>query len=705
MNFTECQKIPIKSFMGLYKNGTQEEVPADHFWDSRNNAFKKGKFGIRPGSSLRYNLDFPRNNFAEWVTNSTPNPIISIDLIGNFYFNNSNTPLFTVDGATDFFCVNFYSSLFICPCNGVGPVGNLIMLYYPQSTVAISSVAVSGANATYSYNLVYGPALQVNQLMTIELMTNAGNNIIAPITALGAGTFTIANPSAVVETDGIWVDGQFQQLGVGTGTNNNNSTIKQAGGAAPTSLTQMAAVDGSAQNIVTANTAAAPSQSQAQSGADAAWTNLSNVTKDDGLYATVTMPNTFASNPSNILELTNFGFSIPATATVVGVRVLVHRQQISGTSAVYDKSITLAGVGGSNDYFGANPWAGNQNVAYGSDTDTWGLGIGLNPAIINSSSFGINISTLCTGAPGNGATAGIDYVTIQVFYQTSQTGDVPAGLYQINVVYETDTGFLTNPSVDSHVAISFNAAGAHQINITGLPIGPAGTVARNIIITQAGQTEPYWFVPGTSGGVINDNTTTTTILDFFATDLVDSADYLFNVRANIPSGQGINVYAARLAIWGLQQPDNSIIRFSNAGTPETFDKTLETYIVNKDDGYFVSNTCIIRDVLYITKSKGIYSALDNGLDPINWDTANPIDQSVGTPSFRGISTASPSIENSSQSDSVMIADTSGIYLFNGTIQLPALTWKIQDLWDSINNYNSIAIVVDVKNKRFHVTGF
>ena len=408
--------------------------------------------------------------------------------------------------------------------------------------------------------MVYGPALQLGQLMTIEEMTNSGNNIISVITGLGAGTFTIVNPSATPETNNIWVNDVFQPLGVGTGTNNNNPFIKQCGGAAPTSVTQMTAVDGNAQTIVTANTPANPSATQSQSGSNAAWGQLNDVEKDDGIYCYVAIPIGSDVNPSNELILTNFGFGIPASALVLGVRVSIHRQALGGTSAVYDSSITLAGVGGSNNYAELNHWSGNQYAIYGSTTDTWGLGIGLTPAVINSSGFGINITLNGTGTPGNGVTAGIDYVSIQVFYQTSQTGNVPAGLYDINIVYETDTGFLTPPATNTNVAISFNAAGAHQIVLTNIPIGPTGTVARLIIITLAGTTEPFYFVPSEDGGVINDNTTTTATIDFFVTDLVESADYLFNVRANIPSGQGINVYSGRLVIWGMLFPDNSILK-------------------------------------------------------------------------------------------------------------------------------------------------
>jgi hypothetical protein len=928
MNFTECSKIPLKAFNGLYVNGSMDEVPSDHFVDSRNNAFKKGKFGIRPGSSLRYNIGFPVNNFAEWVTGTFPAPIISIGANGNFYINNSSTPLFTVTGATDFSCVNFYSSLFIIPKNSAGPVGNLLMLYYPQSIISITGVTTSGANATYSYTLVSGPALQSNQSITIQLMQNAGNNITAPIASLGTGTFTIVNTAAVNESN------TAQNAGVGTGVNSNNPTIKQCGGAAPTG-TPIVATNGAAQTIVITTTGALVPQSQSQSGSGAIWSNLSNIQIDDGQYAEVTLTPIGATNSSNALLLTNLGFNIPAIDTVTGVLVTVHRQQLSGISAARDENISLVGIDGSNNYFDSNSWEGNQYHTYGSNSDTWGLGEGLNPAIINSSSFGVSITLDCTSFPGNGCVAGIDYVTVEVFYATASSGYVPEGKYQIDVVYETDTGFLTPPapytiedtsSTPSSVAaivqtaimadpvpnstsltitltsfptanntllffvtsqggtvvtppvglidagnstagptapntsltiycwkriaqagdgktwtftfpghpdygeeggiaeiqgtpniqigyggatvsggtpgdytyaltpsigpytlasvvafftvcslgtasysvptpvtptptsyntdgqsggifiwnqtafaagpikvtnalgigscpvyalavitptttdtsntipIQFTASGNHAINLSNIPTGPSGIVARHIIITQADQTEPFWFIPQKDGGVIHDNVTTTTTLDFFATDLIESADYLFNVRAFIPSGQGINVYGARLLLYGMNHPDNSILRLSNSGDPETFDQTKETVIVNKDDGYFVSNNAILRDVLYIWKSKGIFSTIDNGDDPVNWDVQT-VDQSVGCSSFTGISTASPAIENSSQSDLLLFSDVSGIYLFNGVVQQPTLTWKIQDLWSTTTDFSKINIIVDTINKRFHITGF
>ena len=918
MNFAEQEKITLKSFKGIYANGTREEVPFDHFVDSRNNTYKKGNFGIRPGSSLRYNIGFPVNDFTEWVNGTTPKPILSIDSSGNFYLNNSNTPLYTVTGATDFFTVNYYSKLFICPCNSSGPIGNLLMLYYPPSVCHVTAVSISGTNAVYSYTLVSGQALTGTPKITISGMNNTNNDLEnATITALGTGTFTVVNALGVNETDS-----NARAIVYTT----NNPTIRLCAGLPPTG-TPMVAADGAGQTITTTSTGAKVSQTVGQSGSASSWSNLTNVQTDDGNYATVTLTPTGTTNTSNQLLLTNFKLNMPASDFVSGIKVTIHHKQISGNSAVRDGNISLLGVTGSNNYFNPNSWSGDEYWTYGSETDTWGLE--LTPDQVNSSSFGITITVDCTAFPGSGCVGGIDYVTLELFYTTSSTGFVPEGTYQIDVVYETDTGFFTPPAPDNldttsttasnapliasgqismaagvafgassltitlpnpptvgntllffatamkdttvltppagltlvgsaftdtganlntiyvykriaqsgdsaswtfgyttsailelglvevvgsntvlfsfggatpsapnsaispalpaytkatviafftmcnwgsasfsipttitpsspynwvyndgesssfftavnttipagtltvtnslgvadnpmyaiaiilpttttvnpNVPVTFTAIGDHTIELSNIPTGPTYTIARHIIITLPDETS-FFFVPTEDGGVLNDNTTTTTSLNFFLTDLVESADYLFTVRSRIPAGQGINVYASRLVLWGFPNPDDSILRLSDSANPETFDETLETVIITKDDGYIVTNTDIIRDVLYIIKSKGISSTTDNGQDPVNWNVIT-VDQSIGT-SFRGVSTASPTVEHGTQSDLSLIADISGVYLFNGIIQQPALTWKIQDLWDTITDLSKVSIIIDVKNQRFHITGF
>lgn len=68
------------------------------------------------------------------------------------------------------------------------------------STLAITACAAAGGYGVYTYTLTSGRALAVNQSLYITGMTNAGNNGTFVITALGVGTFTVVNGSAVSES-------------------------------------------------------------------------------------------------------------------------------------------------------------------------------------------------------------------------------------------------------------------------------------------------------------------------------------------------------------------------------------------------------------------------------------------------------------------------------------------------------------------------
>jgi hypothetical protein len=169
------------------------------------------------------------------------------------------------------------------------------------------------------------------------------------------------------------------------------------------------------------------------------WTNLAKVTASDGQYATATLYGSNAQvNEASLLQATNFGFSVPTGATIVGVLAVVQRQHFAGTSAVYDDTVTLLGTGGSADRRNASPWSpgpapsGERTVNYGGPADTWGTA--LTPAVVNAAGFGIQLGCECTQLPGSGADVGIDSVTMTVFYTGAGT-TAPSGWF--------DDGFMT----------------------------------------------------------------------------------------------------------------------------------------------------------------------------------------------------------------------------------------------------------------------
>lgn len=138
-----------------------------------------------------------------------------------------------------------------------------------------------------------------------------------------------------------------------------------------------------------------------------AMSNPTNAVASDNSYVTSVLT---LAQASNYLKVTNFGFNIPADATITGITVAVERSG-NTLSATVDNSVKLV-KGGSisgNDKASGTLWGTSDSVAtYGSSTDLWGLT--LTPADVNLSTFGMVISASATLA----GTAQIDYVTITV---------------------------------------------------------------------------------------------------------------------------------------------------------------------------------------------------------------------------------------------------------------------------------------------------
>ena len=132
----------------------------------------------------------------------------------------------------------------------------------------------------------------------------------------------------------------------------------------------------------------------AQSGGGTAWT----LTADGG---TTTIPH---GGTTQLLTATNFGFAIPTTATIVGVQVSYGKGLTAVAGGVRDTVGYPALVGGG----GANPgrstldvWTGDVPpliYTYGGPTDTWNTATALTPAIVNASSFGVQIAARDQGA-------------------------------------------------------------------------------------------------------------------------------------------------------------------------------------------------------------------------------------------------------------------------------------------------------------------
>jgi len=141
-----------------------------------------------------------------------------------------------------------------------------------------------------------------------------------------------------------------------------------------------------------------------------AWSNPDNAKVSDNVYATATK----ASNgQTHRLVATNFGFSIPAGATINGI-IVESEIKYSGGNGVINgnrqllKAGSLTGTGKSN----GDSWPATDTYdSWGSSSDLWGATLSADD--VNNSGFGVGLY-----AYGYGANwiAYVDHIRITVYY-------------------------------------------------------------------------------------------------------------------------------------------------------------------------------------------------------------------------------------------------------------------------------------------------
>lgn len=150
-------------------------------------------------------------------------------------------------------------------------------------------------------------------------------------------------------------------------------------------------------------------------------------------------------------------------------------------------------------------------------------------------------------------------------------GQASPGIHQMQVMFLTRQGYITKPSPP----VSFVANGGQYISVSNIPIGPPNVIARVLAFT--GADGAYFFYIPTAAQVngqivstatqINDNTTTSVLLDFSDNTLYASIgiDVPGNNIANqikLDGALGFGFYADRLITYGQR---NTIQNLLNMG--------------------------------------------------------------------------------------------------------------------------------------------
>jgi hypothetical protein len=285
---------------------------------------------------------------------------------------------------------------------------------------------------------------------------------------------------------------------------------------------------------------------------------------------------------------------------------------------------------------------------------------------------------------------------------STESGHLGLGKYLVVVCFETSSGFITSPGPETFGQV--DSPGDFKLDVSNIPIGPAGTVARRLLITKSIPAEiwdgnqlgyEFFFCPN---GRIPDNTTTVkTGIDFFDDDLIDSADYLFDSRSTIPCGLGLAIYNNRMCLWGIPGYEHYVF-ISKAVFVEMFDQTAGLLYLDPSDAISsITNVTDHETSLFIQTQDRTYVTVDNGNDPDTW-RCDPLDKAIGAEIFsvsKILDSRGTSVKRFFQ------GDKSGIYTYEGGgFQDPPFTDNVRNLWDRINklHFNKVQVIDDPEVK-------
>jgi hypothetical protein len=213
-----------------------------------------------------------------------------------------------------------------------------------------------------------------------------------------------------------------------------------------------------------------------------AWTNPGNAFSNNATYAQAT---NLDGTTSNYLRCLNYGFGIPAGATILGIIVRVERKS-SVTGGSNDAAMRLVKggtiLGVATDRSTTTPYTNADFVeVHGGATDLWGTT--WTQAEIIANNFGAAFAATKPSAAGAAQSITVDHIQIEVFYSRAPpqvtlaspadgaTVLTPQPLFSWNAAVDADGDTLTyDLQVDDNNDCTFGSPEIDQTGITGTSI-------------------------------------------------------------------------------------------------------------------------------------------------------------------------------------------------------------------------------------------
>jgi hypothetical protein len=159
-------------------------------------------------------------------------------------------------------------------------------------------------------------------------------------------------------------------------------------------------------------------------GNPVSWTNPNNIGSSNNTYAQASFTNIGLT--SQILQASQFGFTIPSNAVIVGVEVVIEFSRNDTDRLVDGSTVHVRSAAGTSlvgDIQGSSTWASgpwpttDTSETLGSPTNL--LGQAIAASVINGSGFNVRLQT-ASGISGAATTdARIDHVQATVYYEIS----------------------------------------------------------------------------------------------------------------------------------------------------------------------------------------------------------------------------------------------------------------------------------------------
>ena len=156
------------------------------------------------------------------------------------------------------------------------------------------------------------------------------------------------------------------------------------------------------------------------------WNNAARAETSNDAFATSTVND---NQTTDALVCTQYNFSIPPSAAILGIVVRLERSQntTAGVSRIRDALMRIlkAGVAEPADRATTTDWNTNDDTVedHGGAADLWGTT--WTPADINDANFGAGFAAFKNGTQGGNVTAEVDHMQIEVFY-TNNAPPAPA---------------------------------------------------------------------------------------------------------------------------------------------------------------------------------------------------------------------------------------------------------------------------------------